>query len=100
MIKFNVEESLADTWTPIIERQVNLVLSPMHSDLKSIEINFSQDMTYGGDTVWYRCETRCLDNKGTSHYAETLHPDGRLTVTDTLARVRRGVVRSINVRMK
>lgn len=93
MLRVQLPDEISAEWRPIIERQVNLTLSPVRGSLSSLRIDFQPVRSSGNGTISYRCELRGRASNGRTYNATAQHPDGQTAILDTLTRAKRAIVR-------
>jgi len=96
MLRVQIPEEISPEWRPIIERQVNLTLSPFRSSLSSLRIAFQPVPNNGNGSIAYRCELRGRASNGRTYAVSAQHTDGQTAIVDTLTRVKRTIVRERN----
>jgi hypothetical protein len=96
MLRVQVPDEISPEWRPIIERQVNLTLSPVRGSLSSLRIDFQPVRSNGDGTIAYRCELRGRASNGRTYSVSAQHPDGQTAIMDTLTRAKRTIVRERN----
>ncbi len=94
MIRLNIQKGLGTSWRPLIERQIDLTLSPVRASLRSAEVRFSALRPPGREQLSYRCELRGRGIAGESFHCLAEHTDGQTAIADAFARARRDIVRS------
>jgi hypothetical protein len=96
MLRVQIPEDISPVWRPIIERQVDLTLSPVRGSLSSLRIDFQPVQSNGNGAVAYRCELHGRASNGRTYSVSAQHPDGQTAIVDTLTRARRTIVRERN----
>jgi len=92
MFRITVDPDLRARWQPIVERQVDMTLSPLRASLKSGRVDFGLNVD-GDEGGIYWCKVRGAGVRGESFEATARHTDGLIAIVDAMARARRAIAR-------
>jgi hypothetical protein len=93
MIRLNIQDELSDSWQSLIERQIDMTLSPVRASLRSAQVSFSAVPRLGSDSISYLCELQGRGIGGETYYTRAQHTDGQTAIVDAFARARRDIAR-------
>jgi ribosome-associated translation inhibitor RaiA len=91
--KINVRNQHETYWTGVIETRISYMLASVMVNVKSLDVDFDMNRTYGNSDTRYRCKVRALDNSGLWHVASNEQMDPSEAIDGAIARVRRSIVR-------
>lgn len=92
MFKVTVQPDLQEHWQSIIERQVDIALSPLRASLKSARVCFGVNRNRDEQDVYW-CKVNGCGMAGESYHTLAKHTDGVIAVVDATARARREIAR-------
>jgi hypothetical protein len=88
MVRYDIQQELADTWRPVIERHLALSLASAMPEITTLKVGFRR--TGGG---LYDCTVQGRDAGGRRLDIHTSDRDGREAVTQAFARAKREMAR-------
>ena len=93
MVHFNIDSQLRETWEPTLNRQLQLILSPLLSKIKQGNVNFRIEHDREAKTSYFCCEFQGYDSRKKLYYAYTQSTEGIIAIHDAFSRVRRTILR-------
>ena len=93
MIRLQLPKSLEPSWKPVLERQVDLALTPLRASFRGGHARLSLVQAGEHRTCGYRCEVLVNGLHGETFEADAQHTDGLVAIMDATARARRAIAR-------
>ncbi|XOV89238.1 MAG: hypothetical protein ACFHX7_04915 [Pseudomonadota bacterium] len=93
MVKIVIQETLYETWRPVVEREVNLALGAVRESGRQFRIRFYSDVEARTSDLVFCCDVLVSDGSNRTQRFEARHSDGQVAIRNALNRVRRDQVR-------
>jgi len=92
MFRITIDPDLRTRWQPVVERHIDMALSPMRTSVKNGRVEFGLNVD-GNEEAVYWCKVRGAGVRGEHFEATARHTDGLIAIVDAMARARRAIAR-------